>query len=104
MNFSLSKGSERAGNCSGRSFAPARFSLVRISSRGLFADQVLLSKEFQSIGVGVKIWQAPDAPSKRTIKIAPSKRTLLTSFQWSLAEPPQQAAAGPTTHTRSDEE
>ena len=40
-------------------------------------------------------WQAPDAPSKRTI---------LTSFQRSLAEPPQQAAAAPATHTRSDEE
>ena len=38
------------------------------------------------------------------LKNAPSKRTLLTSFQRSLAEPPQQAAAAPTTHTRSNEE
>ena len=52
----------------------------------------------------IKFREAPDAPSKRTTKNAPSKRTLLTSFQRSLAEPPQQAAAAPTTHTRSDEE
>ena len=39
------------------------------------------------------------------LKNAPSKRTLLTSFQTFLeSEPPQQAAAAPTTHTRSDEE
>ena len=60
----------------------------------------LCRRTCDALQVGRPLMHHPNVP----LKNAPSKRTLVTSFQRFLAEPPQQAAAAPTTHTRSDEE